>query len=49
MARTFVEEFGRLLKETKDMEVFRLAAIVLRRTQNGRVSSGWKRNMEFAP
>jgi len=51
MARTFVEGFGRLLNETKDMEVVRLVAIVLRRTRNGRV---WtlcilepEKNMEF--
>ena len=37
MARTFAGEFGRLLKETKDMEgMSNLVAIVLRRTA-GRV------------
>ena len=40
MARTFVEGFGRLLNETKDMEVVRSVLIVLRRTKPTRLYLG---------
>ena len=50
MARTFVEEFGRLLKETRDMEgMFSVVAAIVLRRATGRVcvSSSWSKDVDF--